>query len=441
LCDGGTGACGVVNQDGADCDDGDLCTEGDSCDQGVCAAGTPKDCSAEDGECQTGVCDAAGACVAEPKAQGLSCDDGSVCTDGDTCDDAGVCTSGTDVVCDDGNPCTDDTVCDAAQGCTYPVLDGADCDDGVGCTVGDTCDAAGTCGGTADDSECDNGLYCDGLETCDAVAGCLSGTPEPCGAIGGLCVEGVCKEEPDGASCVVQNLEDVPCDDGDGCTYDDTCGGGACVGTALDPCPFNDPNLLCTGSGEAGEQFYCEIHALRACEDVPYTGTLQWYLSWDPAQVTLLGFTDRTQDPNVWPATYLYGVDPLPGYMPTAESGIFGPVAIHKYTATTPAGDGTWDGEMNIAVYTETNGLIACEPPLPVDEQCTSPIVDAYKDASGDSVGESLIFHAHFALASSIPEATPAGVSFTEVIANDPLLQNFTPTLDGGVTLLDYEDS
>ena len=75
-CDNGT--CQFVDDhEGEDCDDGNVCTENGVCQSGTCEA-TALDCSAITDTCNQGVCDpSSGTCVAEAKANGDSCDDGS----------------------------------------------------------------------------------------------------------------------------------------------------------------------------------------------------------------------------------------------------------------------------------------------------------------------------------------------------------------------------
>jgi Peptidase family C25 len=76
----------------ADCDDGSPCNGEESCDAGFCIhSAAPPDCSALDDGCNVGMCDAAsGECVATPRMDGLSCDDGLWCFEADRCD-AGIC--------------------------------------------------------------------------------------------------------------------------------------------------------------------------------------------------------------------------------------------------------------------------------------------------------------------------------------------------------------
>jgi hypothetical protein len=118
FCDSNAGGCVVQNAaDGSACDDGDDCTSGDTCNAiGECK-GSAKDCSALDGACTTGVCNA-GSCASENKADGTSCSDGNACTDSDICDGNGNCVGSTKL-CDDGVACTSDSCNDAAGGCVF----------------------------------------------------------------------------------------------------------------------------------------------------------------------------------------------------------------------------------------------------------------------------------------------------------------------------------
>ncbi len=89
-CDG-SGSCVFVNHTRA-CDDGVFCTVGESCMNGVCAGGSPRDCSAMDSQCGIGVCiGELGMCNAKPRQTGVACDDGDACTADDVCDGNGGC--------------------------------------------------------------------------------------------------------------------------------------------------------------------------------------------------------------------------------------------------------------------------------------------------------------------------------------------------------------
>ncbi len=116
-CDGAGTCLDNIEPDATPCDDGLYCTVGESCLSGVCT-GSPRDCSALDDQCNTGVCDeGSDACVKDPAPnEGDACDDGLFCTVGETCS-AGTCQGGV-------NPCTeplpycneDLDVCEASAG-------------------------------------------------------------------------------------------------------------------------------------------------------------------------------------------------------------------------------------------------------------------------------------------------------------------------------------
>src|SRR4029079_3569420 len=66
---------------GSACDDGLFCTVNNVCTAGTCSAGTPRNCSAQTGQCTTGVCnETADACQAQPANEGGGCDDSLFCT-------------------------------------------------------------------------------------------------------------------------------------------------------------------------------------------------------------------------------------------------------------------------------------------------------------------------------------------------------------------------
>ncbi|MGB0591606.1 MAG: hypothetical protein ACPGU1_18175 [Myxococcota bacterium] len=117
-------------------------------------------------------------------------------------------------------------LCDLPSGLCLTVNfpDGASCDDGLGCTTEDAC----------------LGGACVGSERL-----CLDDNP---------CTAGTCDEASD--ACVFTPVE-APCDDGQLCTLDDRCEGGACVGApnpacacvpGTDDCAAFDDGDLCNGS-------------------------------------------------------------------------------------------------------------------------------------------------------------------------------------------------
>ena len=206
--------CGRIT-DGMACQDGNRCTTGDTCNGGTCETGTPVVC--DDGNaCTDDSCDPAnGACRSVNHTR--ACNDGDRCTTNDRCG-GGACT-GTAISCpNDGNPCTND-VCNPADG-TCGVPRTGSCNDGNPCTSGDTC-TGGTC----------------------------SGMVRSCPSDGDPCTDDVCN--PADGTCGIDNT--ASCDDGNECTEEDTCSGGACEGSPIvcvddgDPCTVEacDPDVGC----------------------------------------------------------------------------------------------------------------------------------------------------------------------------------------------------
>jgi serine protease len=135
----------------ADCDDGLYCNGAEACVAGTCKTGTAVECSALSNQCNDGVCDETlDSCVAQPKPNGTSCDDGLYCNVGETCQ-AGACTGGSARSCDDGKTCTTDSCNEDLDKCenTWPACD---------LLVKDAC-----CGPECDstnDSDCPSAVKC-----------------------------------------------------------------------------------------------------------------------------------------------------------------------------------------------------------------------------------------------------------------------------------------
>ena len=315
VCDSLAGVCLIAPEaDGAPCEDGDLCTAGDVCKDGVCV-GVDKACTDEN-DCTTDLCDPVQGCVFED-ADGTSCDDGNPCTDQDACT-AGEC-AGEAVSCDDENPCTADS-CDALTGCQYDYDDGVECDDLDGCTTDDVC-TQGECVGEA--LECDDGNGCT-VDACDPETGCdfQADDGAPCDdgnvcTVGDSCFETECQAGVNECQCEADEdcleVDDAdlcngtlhcvetecqvdpatvvqcnttgdtdcvltlcnpqtgecqagdapagtPCDDGDACTFGESCGQGVCGGGL--PLTCDDKNM-CT-------EDKCESD--QGCLFVPFSG-------------------------------------------------------------------------------------------------------------------------------------------------------------------------
>jgi RHS repeat-associated protein len=293
-----------LQPDGATCNDGDPCTSGDVCAAGVCG-GTQHTC--DDGlACTTDICNGdgtcsfspnPGACVIDgacytagdgnpanqcqqclasasqtawsPKPDGLSCSDGSACTQTDTCQ-AGVCTGSNPVLCAALDQCHDPGACDPSTGqCSNPAkTNGTSCNDGNACTqidqcegglcVGsspvacaalDQCHVAGSCDPSsglcsnppvAEGIACEDGDSCTTGDSCHAGT-CTPGAPVTCVASDACHVVGICN--PATGFCSNPTAPDgTTCSDNNPCTRTDTCQAGSCLGsdpvtcTALDQC-------------------------------------------------------------------------------------------------------------------------------------------------------------------------------------------------------------
>ena len=216
--------------------DSDGCTL-DTCQSGTCVVGGAPDCSAEDDQCNEGVCSSTGpnsyTCVKSPLPDGTTCNDGLFCTDPDTCQE-GTCT-GPPRDCSDGVDCTVDT-CDEANDQCVNTPDDSYCDDENICTD-DSCDEQLGCDNVFDVTNapeceacygvvCDDGLWCNGLEACDPATGqCVDGTPPDCSDNLFCTVNERCDEA---ANACVSDPRD--CSDDLFCTVNETCDevSGAC---------------------------------------------------------------------------------------------------------------------------------------------------------------------------------------------------------------------
>ncbi len=175
ICDVATGLCvSTAADDGTECEDGDPCNTGSACQGGQCQGGSAVVCEPSGDPCLVTACSPdTGACIDLPAADGIACDDKSLCTTEDACK-AGVCTGALAVVCNAPNGCLFNE-CEAATGSCVPFLapDGAPCDDGNPCSVGEACDVGQCTGGApavgccAVDADCDDGTPC----TADACTG------------------------------------------------------------------------------------------------------------------------------------------------------------------------------------------------------------------------------------------------------------------------------
>ncbi len=231
----------------AQADDGDLpLDDGKACTDEVCTAGM----------------------ASHPdKMSGTACSDGDACTTVDACL-TGTCMGATPVVCMASDGCHTAGTCDSATGmCSNPnKADGAACDDGNACTQNDSCQAgvctsgaplvcpapdqchdAGVCNpatgvcsnpNKANGVACNDGNGCTQNDSCQAGA-CTSGAPLVCPAPDQCHDAGVCN--PATGVCSNPNKANgVACSDGNGCTQNDTCQAGVCTGANPVVCPAPD---------------------------------------------------------------------------------------------------------------------------------------------------------------------------------------------------------
>ena len=263
----GTATCKVTPKTGVACNDGNLCTYGEVCDStGTCSGGRPIVC--KDDQCSSQVCNGTSMCTITPKS-GQACEDGNPCTHDDSCDSAGHCRPGVGIVCVD-DACNT-RVCDGSATCkAIPKSMGGACNDGNACTFGETCDGAGNCRpGTSVScvSDACNNRVCNGTATCKVTprAGNRCDDGQPCSfddtcKADGSCVGTsiVCASDElaerscnGGPTCTVKPKPGVDCDDGDPCTQGDVRrSDGSCHGMAYS-CPVGACLLssVCDGKG------------------------------------------------------------------------------------------------------------------------------------------------------------------------------------------------
>jgi len=261
--------------EGAECNDGNPLTIGESCQNRVCSGGTSVECAIHADcfkQCFVGKC-VEHVCVPDEYLETEDeCDDLDPCTDPDFCDGS-VC-NGIPKACEDGNQCTWDECDYFANGCTHEPLDGATCNDLDEDTMNDVC-VGDVCEGEwvqcVEPAECDDANQCTGDDCIEGVCDytplngtdCEDGDAETTTE---KCQWGVCEtpavmctkdsECNDEDFCTEDKCKfdwcwntpkgDVPCDDGDPMTYNDTCAGGSCLGWGRncmeDPeCEDNNP--------------------------------------------------------------------------------------------------------------------------------------------------------------------------------------------------------
>ncbi len=271
---------------------------------GVTIATDPdNECAAQaQATCGTnGSCNGVGACqlfVTGTSCVAPSCT-GSTLDNGSTCDGVGACASaGTTTcapyVCGVGAACK--TTCAADADCTAgnlciggkcgtPLGDGSacanagqcnsgNCVDGVCCNTAcsaGACDACSVATGALKDgvcallsgTACDDGDVCTQNDTC-SVGACMPGGPVQCAAIDMCHSAGVCDSTMGGCTNPVV-ADGSSCVDKDGCTQNDTCQQGKCVGGPVCPPPADGCQV---GSCNAlGQCDYAPVSDGTSCSD------------------------------------------------------------------------------------------------------------------------------------------------------------------------------
>ncbi len=310
----------AFSMNGSSCDDGNFCTELDVCTNGVCDGSNPcsgvlplcfenvggficgncsnrSQCPPDIG-CVTWDCLTTLSHICAKTQDNVLCDDNLFCTGDDTCLGDGTCTN-------NGSPCLTGAICDEANtACIECIVDtdckrcdvsGDACLDTIDCPVGEMCL---TQTNLCDPIVCNAGICEPGAPVnCPQTEQCLI---NECNAATGACEQqlpgsvactaGTC---PVGFSCdTVQDFvcfRSAGCTDADGCTLDDMCVNGACVGT---PRLFDqNVDMQLVPVYPAGRNYYmvgetAEVQLRLKLNNVSTIsrsiGTVGASLSWDP---------------------------------------------------------------------------------------------------------------------------------------------------------------
>ncbi|RYZ35192.1 MAG: hypothetical protein EOO71_36385 [Myxococcaceae bacterium] len=141
---------------GLACDDGNACTQGDHCEgngsAGRCMPATTIQCTQPSNPCDAPVtCEpSTGLCKVGTRPTGTACNDENPCTINDQCI-GGLCAGSQRQCPTDSNTCRESTgACNQNTGlCEYaPRPNATACDDALTCTTTDHCDGNGACVGT-----------------------------------------------------------------------------------------------------------------------------------------------------------------------------------------------------------------------------------------------------------------------------------------------------
>ncbi|NUN15754.1 MAG: hypothetical protein HUU55_19180 [Myxococcales bacterium] len=318
-----------------------------------------------------------------------ACDDGFACT-ADKCSTVSGCQyTEDDSKCTDGKACTAD-LCDADAGCVFPpIMNGQSCNDGNPCTTGEICQA-GTCGGGV-------------VQNCD--------DEDPCTA--DSCVPGT--------GCVHAPQNGVACDDGNGCTVNDSCSNGVCQpGLPLQTpeCTGETTTAVCELYGAVGATVTCAFNLAAAAEAGPFTTGIQYTLTFDASKLELVNFYDEACFAGIgcFPVA-LTGAGSFP--LSTGHSLSIGPPKIADWnrkpcSAVAPCGTGIACVGGFCAGSGGFGGVVIVNLSNP-----TANITPAYLNAAGAVQLDPLYMTAQFKVLQAIPQATPETVDAGSALGTD----------------------
>ena len=315
-CTGGDGDCDTAKEfycfypNGDECPSGDttcVCQRAFECRECLVTAHCP-----DDGSCYAPVC-YAGECIGHIVHE--RCLDDVWCNGEEFCQNqATPPAQDWQCVSDNYPPCSDPD---------FPVCVEETCCIGEDCSK-DYCE----CFECDEDEDCDDGDPCTGVETCDPGSlSCLPGTPVDCSAWTDDCYEGVCDPDIPGCSgtdCCWARVWDMfttPCDndtdcasyphttcnldthycwgpanaceDGDPCTFLDTCTHeGACIGFLRDYGPIDYVWYADDTEVSVDDYVYLELKAAPNDGGDYQPSVFEAVLAWDPTVLELLGVND-----------------------------------------------------------------------------------------------------------------------------------------------------
>ena len=239
------------------CDDGNPCTAGEFCladecgsGESICDCSEAADCVGHPIDLCLGDWDCVGGGCEPIPDTGVSCDDlnegpcvASVCDPG-----TGSCET---VEIAEGTACEDDDACTTLDFCKQGECEGGapvDCSDDNPCTD-DVCDGIIGCSHGPHEGLCNDGDVCTLDEKCQGGA-CVPQGVVAC-ATDGACMNAIC--DPSDGCLEVPKEAGTPCDDGNVCTEGDACHEGQCEsGDPICACEVDadcpDDGNLCNGT-------------------------------------------------------------------------------------------------------------------------------------------------------------------------------------------------